>query len=205
MSLTWFDLTTLEHLKLIFSALVVVGFSLTLFQIKAARRQARASVLLKMIDEWSSLELYEAVRYIHQLRREWKFLQPDPSNWGELAKSWVKDNAPPPAANAADSWIKRRRVSQFLSKMGYMLKSSYITRDDFFGVAPEARRLLLVLEPIEREIAHQYSGREKAAAAWDTSFDKLFFEYVKNEYDKWFTRTGRQMVAKNDIQLDSQE
>jgi hypothetical protein len=140
MSLAWFDTTTLEHLKLIFSALVVVGFLLTSFQIKAARRQARANVLLKMIDEWSSLELYESVRYIHQLREEWKSQQPDPSKWGELAKSWVECNAPQPAADAADSWIKRRRVSQFLSKMGYMLKSAYITRDDFFGVAPEARR-----------------------------------------------------------------
>jgi len=198
MTITCPSPATLEYLKLFFSGLVVVGFALTLFQIKAVRRQARANVLLKMIDEWNSVDLYEAVRYIHQLRREWKSQQNDPSQWGALARTWVEANAPQPGTTAENAWMKRRRVSQFFSKMGYMLKSSYITCDDFFGVAPEARRLLLVLEPIEHEIVSRYSGHEPSVASWDKPFDKLFFKYVQDEYDSWFARTGKQLVAHND-------
>jgi hypothetical protein len=152
-----------------------------------------------MIDEWNSKELYEAVRYIHRLRGEWKSRHSDPSEWEASAKEWVESNAPRDGITAAGEWMDRRRVSQFLSKMGYMLKSNYITADDFFVVAPEARRLLLVLEPIEREIVRKYSSGELSAAAWDKPFDKLFFEYVKSEYDRWFARTGKQLVAKSDF------
>jgi len=184
MSLDLFDVKTLDHLKLFASCLIFVGFILTAFQINAARRQARANVLLKLIDEWNNRDLYESVRYIHRLRREWKTISPDGSNWEALAREWVENNVPKDSNPAPDNWMKRRRASQFLSKMGYMVKAGYLTRDDLFTTVPEARRLLIVLSPIEREIVRLHSN-EEPLASWDKPFDKMFFDYVQTEFDRW--------------------
>lgn len=186
MALAWFDPQTVEHLKLIFSALLLLGLILTALQIHAARRQARANVLLRLIDEWNASDLYDSIRYIHQLRTEWKAVNPDASMWQPLAGEWVKENAPRNGEPVTGDWIKRRRAAQFLSKMGYMLRAGYLTRDDLFTTVPEARRLLVVIIPIEREIAKRYSTLEKPLAQWDRPFEKLHFDSVQTEFDLWF-------------------
>jgi len=180
-----------------FSGLVVVGFVLGFFQLRAALRSSRANVLLRMIQEYSSPEVYGAVRYIHQLRREWKAIEPNPSSWQSLADQWVKDHAT--AADSADSpeerrraseWLWRRTASQFVSKMGYMMIKGYVGPDDLFSVVPEMPRLLLVLAPIERAVCEHFEAIEPAVAEWDAPFDKLVFESIDERYLKWYKRTG---------------
>lgn len=188
---------TLDVIRTVFSGFVLVGFVIGFFQLRAALRSSRASVLLRLIQEWSSQEVYAAVRYVHDLRAEWKKTEPDSAKWGSLADQWVREHvSADPSANdpfqkrLAGEWWMRRTASQFLSKMGYLMTQRYITANDLFGVVPEAGRLLAVLGPIERSVARHFREAEKPIAEWDVAFYKIGFGPLMSRYEKWFKRSA---------------
>jgi len=187
-------ITRSNYLQTALQALIVIGFVLTYLQIRTVRRQARANVLLSMFEEWNDQELYESVRYIHQLRGEWKGADPEQADWSALADVWVNANAPTAGASAPSAWMQRRRAAQFLDKMGYMLYAKYITPDDLFAVVPEAPRLLLVLNPLERAIVKRFHNQESSGAEWDRPSSKLYLEHVNKAFLHWFKKTGHKLV-----------
>jgi hypothetical protein len=170
--------------------LVVFGFFLAFQQVLAARRQARANVLIRMFEEWNEPALYDSVRYIHQLRREWKQADPSLKTWPALAEAWVNANIPTGPATADGPWLRRRRAAQFLDKVGYMLHAKYITPDDLFAVVPEASRLLLVLDPLEQAIVKHFRDQEVPSAEWDRPSSKLYLQHVDKAALLWFEEKG---------------
>jgi|ERR1044071_1348208 hypothetical protein len=191
----------LEILKTIFSGLIFFGLIIAFFQVRAALRISKANVLLRLIQEWNTQRLYDAVHYIHSLRLQWKRLEPDQTKWARLADAWVAEHVPvQPNSNGKeeqqrfDEWMKRRDVSQFISKMGYFMYSRYISPDDFFGVVAEARRLLVVLKPIEVSIAQHFDNETPRLGEWDRPFIKIAFDDVEEEYKCWFDRKGESLL-----------
>jgi len=177
------------------SILVFVGLIIASLQVRAARRDSRANVLLRLIDEWNKPETYAAIIYIHNLRRQWKQSKEE---WSVLAEKWVIEHATaePNAKSAkerkkAEEWKARRVASQVISKMGYMMLNGYIKPEDFFGVVPETRRILAVLDPIEKAISKHFRNYEVPLDEWDQPFDKLVFDSLVKEYQKWFRLQGR--------------
>src|SRR4051794_9403119 len=80
-------------------------------QLKAVQRAARATVLLRLTQEWSNPDLHQATKYIHELLRSWKTADPSRSKWRDFAKTWVDSHAmhgptpPDPASQAlAKEW-----------------------------------------------------------------------------------------------------
>jgi hypothetical protein len=183
----------------IFAAGIALFTAVTLWQLGAATRSYRAMLLVHLIEEWNKPEMYEAVRYIHELREEWKTKDATREQWDCLARRWVSENSPPYPPlepGAPNRWMQRRQVSQFISKMGYLMNEKYITRKDLFSVIAEAGRLLIVLDPIERSILHLYHNREKAPLAdWDQPFMKVGFDGVWVKYCDWFADWGRLLSA----------
>lgn len=163
-------------------------------QVREAARSYQATVLMQLIQEWNSPELYAAVSYIHSLRRKWKEEEPDNSQWSPLAKKWVAERARSEESVKKEEWMKRRRVSQFLSKMGYMMLNGYISRNDLFGVIAEAKRILIVLVPIEKSII-EYFQDEPSLGDWDVSFPKIAFDRLIAEYDEWFDDEGGKLLV----------
>ncbi|MDE2216361.1 MAG: hypothetical protein KGJ87_04265 [Planctomycetota bacterium] len=197
-------ITTFEIVRTVISGLLLIGLIIAFFQVRAALRVSRANVLLRLMQDWTSNDLYEAIRYIHTLRREWKKIQPNPELWSEIAKKWVEDHANA-HSNSDDiaekqkaiEWQQRRLVSQFLTRMGYFMLERYLSPNDFLGVVPEAPRLLMVLNPIEKSIADFYTSKEDAVEEWDLPFYKYEFEIIMNEYKKWYPRHGKKRIAKD--------
>src|SRR5438105_7164063 len=104
----------LEILKTIFSGLIVFGLVIAFFQVRAALRVSRSNVLLRLIQEWNTQELYDAVRYIHSLRIQWKQLESDHAKWAGLAEDWVTAHVPDQPdlkdeerRQRFEEWIKR--------------------------------------------------------------------------------------------------
>jgi len=64
--------TLVNVTQILSNILVFVGLIVAVLQVRAARRDSRATVLLRLIEEWNNSELYTAVNYIHNLRRQWK-------------------------------------------------------------------------------------------------------------------------------------
>ena len=186
---------TLPYIQIAVQCLVLVSFILTYLQIRAARRQARANVLLKMFEEWNQPELYDAIRYVHGLRREWKRVRPDTNEWQDLADLWVQNNLPNGTAQSDGAWIKRRRAAQFLDKIGYMLHAKYITKDDAFAIAPEVSRLVIVLIPLEKSIAKHFRDQEPKVAEWDQPSSKLYLGKLDLAAIDWFRSTGHKVAS----------
>lgn len=93
----------------------------------------------------------------------------------------------PEEKELANEWIKRRTASQFLSKMGQLLKANYLDSSDLFGVVPEAGRLLVVLGPIEEEITKYWRDHEKNPIAdWDRAVGKWEFKDLRQKYIEWY-------------------
>jgi hypothetical protein len=106
----------------------------------------------------------------------------------------VRVNAPTAGGSATLGWMQRRRVAQFLDKVGYMLHAKYITRDDLFAVVPEAPRLLLVIKPIEAAIVDHFHGQESPTTEWDRPSSKLYLGNVEKEFAPWFKKVGHKLV-----------
>lgn len=192
-------MTTFEIISSALQSLTVIGFLLAALQIRAAREQSRSTVLMKMIDEWNDPDLYDSVRYIHGLRREWKSKAPNQANWAVLVDDWVTANTPTPGSRSSDQWLQRRRVAQFLDKLGYMLRAKYLKPADVFAIAPEATRLLMVIVPLEKAIARKFNNQEPAFAEWDRPSSKLYLKELALHFPTWFQKTGRHLTPESGV------
>ena len=181
-------------MMVIVNILLVVGIAVAYRQLKHSQETQKAQFLATLTSQWRGQELYSAVNYIHKLRGEWKSHPVD--QWNGLAKKWVEEHAEkdtnsddPSERTLAEQWVMRRTVSQFLTSLGLLLRSGYLTPDDVFGFIPEVGRLLAVLMPIERAIQRYWECREPSPIAeWDRPFGKLWFNEVWDDYQAWYAK-----------------
>lgn len=188
-----------EMIRLIINALLLCGIAVGIYQVRAALRVSRANVLLKLLEEWNSRNLYTAIRYINRLRMDWRTQEPDEAKWERLAEQWVSERAEADSDSndiiqkrLTEEWFQRRLVAQFISRMASLLRSRYITKDDFFTVVPEVQRLILVLEPIDNAIIKYYADKEniQTEKGWDRPMRKTAYQYVKDQHNTWFKQHG---------------
>jgi len=184
----------LPLISAITNVFLLFGLYLGYGQLKAARKSTKAQVLMKLSDEWRNKEIYESAIYIHNLRNEWRKLAPI-ENWPDLANKWVEDHyCDTISSDKEKERFKRRTASQFLAKMGSLIKSGYLTSDEFFGVVPETGRLLVVLMPIEMEIIKYWTQKEQIQkepiAEWDHPFGKWEFNDLWKQYKAWHLKNG---------------
>lgn len=197
--------TWIPIINLIINIVLVGGVIAAFFQLRTARQGNKALVLLKLIDEWRSKDLYFEVRYINDLREEWRKKNPDPQSWDQFAEEWVREHSGknPESLNEqeaklANEWFMRRKVSQFLAKMGYLMQLGYIKRNDLFGAVPEAGRLLIILIPIEIAIQKQWAGdKDVVVADWDSSVGKWEFNHLWREYLRWYKDERKNLLLMN--------
>jgi hypothetical protein len=101
------------------------------------------------------------------------------------AENWVKGHLNQENQKLKEESNSRRKLAQFLSKMGLMAISGYIEWDDLFGVIPEMGRYLTVLIPIEVAIVQQWRPQEtERIADWDVPVAKWEFTRILGEYKK---------------------
>jgi hypothetical protein len=129
-------------------------------------------------------------------------MEPDPQKWDQLAQAWVETHQPdkqdlntPEGIQAYKEWMQRRAVSQFLSKMGYLMLCEYMSRSDLFMAVPETRRILLVIAPIDKCIIKTYGSREKSVAKWDIPIREVVFDQIIEEYDAWYKTEGYKLTT----------
>lgn len=179
------------------SALLVIGLFIAFLQLRTAGRSIKAQVLMKLAEDWRSFEIYDAIMYVNRLRTNWRTSTIE--TWMDLATQWVfehrgkdADSADPAEAQLGKEWRLRRTASQFLGKMGGLMKQGYLKPDDLFRVIPEMGRLLVVLIPIEVAILEYWSKAEGAPIAeWDAPVGKWEFRDLYREYLKWYSKTGK--------------
>jgi len=175
----------------------IIGGFAAIRQVKSAQDSLRAQTFLKLYEEWKNPELYKSIRYIDELRQEWKLIKPV-VDWGELAEEWVRTHARIDIRSdelvqrkLANEWNMRRTASQFLSKMGTLIETNALPEDDFFGLNPEVGRQLSVLIPIEIAIQKYWANIEKSQIApWDTPVPKWEFNKLWVRYQKWYRTKG---------------
>jgi hypothetical protein len=186
-------------INLTINLLLLSGVVTAFFQLRVMNRANKAQVLLMLIDEWRNPDNYNAIVYFHNIREQWKKQEMDFDKWDKLAKKWVDSYLPktkhtsyPTKARMDDAWYMRRRASQFLEKMGFLLKLKYLTPSELFSVIPEAGRILAVLSPIEIELMKREESGSRIAD-WDRRAGKWAFYYLWNEYTKWYKKEGRNL------------
>ncbi len=130
-------------------------------QVRAAQKSLKAQTLIKLSDEWRRKDIYEAVSYIHLLRREWK--HHPYKEWDNLAKKWVEEHADNHTFKIRDEWMKRRIVSQFISKIGLLMIQNYLTRT----YAKEAKVLTRTGE--SEYVWELWKRSNKLSLAWITA------------------------------------
>jgi hypothetical protein len=198
------------------STVVVVGVIIAFRQLRMAVRNLKAQVLMKLAEDWRSPEVYKAVTYVNDLRADWK-KSSNAQDWPELAASWVSEYAgerkketqvkrlagaarwvsehvgnPEQEHHLSDERLMRRTASQFVARMGALMKQGYISPDDLFRVIPEMGRLLAVLVPIELAILEYWKDAEGTPVAeWDRPVGKWEFRDLWLEYDKWHRAVGK--------------
>jgi hypothetical protein len=191
----------METISLIINGLLLMGIVVGVFQVRAAIRVSRANVLLRLLEEWNSRELYKAIRFIHGLRKEWREIELNETLWPELAKQWVAervnadlDSTDLSEKKLAEEWFQRRLVAQFISRIGGLLKSKYISEDAFFTLVPEVQRLIIVLEPIDNAIIEHYKTTENATTQkkWDRPMRKTAYQYIRDRHEKWFKKHDKE-------------
>lgn len=174
-------MSTYEYISIGLNILLLLGIYLAYRQLVESRRATKAQVLLRLHEEWRDPEIYKAVGYIHDIRDEWK--KHPLSKWDDLANEWVEATF----KKEPQKWLARRTASQFLAKMGYLVKSGHLTPDEFFGVVPEAGRLLIVLIPIELAIIkHMAKIQGESVEEWDRAFGKWEFNFLWSAYKQWY-------------------
>jgi hypothetical protein len=179
------------------SALLVFGLFIAFFQLRTAGRSIKAQLLVKLAEDWRSPDVYVAVNYINRLRTEWR--KSTLEKWPDLASQWVVEHAgrdsqatDPREARLWNEWLLRRTASQFLAKVGSLMKEGYLKPDDLFSVIPEMGRLLIVLIPIDVAILEYWSKAEGVPIAeWDSPVGKWEFRHLWHEYLRW-QRKNRQ-------------
>jgi hypothetical protein len=194
----------------------VVAIAISVWQAREAARSYRSGVLLSLMQQWNDPTFYVSVSYVHALRKGWKEESGRDGGWNvrrfidedrfRLAKEWVDTYAPrrAPAGGTGLStlqaeWEHRRKVSQFISMMGYMLKARYLNAGDFFAIIPEVKRLLIVLEPIEYWITEEYKDEPMLDPDWDRPFGKVGFDYIHGKYINWLrgvTGDGKEHLSR---------
>lgn len=178
-------------------AVILFGGYFAYRQVKSAQDSLRAQTFLKLYEEWKNPELYKSIRYIDELRQDWK-LKKAVTDWGELAEEWVSTHARIELRSdelvqrkLANEWNMRRTASQFLSKMGTLIETNALPEDDFFGLNPEVGRQLSVLIPIEIAIQKYWAKIEKSQIApWDLPVPKWEFNKLWVRYQKWYQKKG---------------
>jgi hypothetical protein len=189
-------ITVFSAVTALSTTLLVAGVFVAYFQLRAVRKDTKAQVLIKLSEEWRSQAVYEAATYVNRLRTEWRTSAI--KEWPHLAEKWVYSHAgrdphsaQPEERRLWDEWFMRRTASQFLAKMGSLMRHGYINPNDLFGVVPEAGRLLLVLTPIEIAIAEYWSRKEGTpVAAWDHAMGKWEFKELWQAYQDWWRPSG---------------
>lgn len=174
-------MTTYEYVSVGLKVLLLLGICLAFRQLVESRKATKAQVLFRLHEEWRNPEVYNAMGYIHDLRDEWKKHQL--ADWEDLANEWVKNTF----RLKPTEWRLRRTAAQFLGKMGYLVKTGYLTPEEFFGVVPEAGRLLVVLIPIEIAIVRYMAQIQgEPIEEWDRAFGKWEFNFLWPAYKKWY-------------------
>lgn len=180
--------TLVDLIPIVASIAAVIGVYL-------AYKTIKAQTLIKLLDEWRSKEVYESIVYVHRLRRDWKEREQwSKEQWSGLARRWVRrhankrlDSSHRIERKLADEWMKRRTASQFLAKMAGLAMGHYLSWNDLFSVVPEVGRLLVVLDPIEREIRDYWQEHEEDPIAdWDRPVGKWEFSKLSEKYLEWY-------------------
>ena len=189
-----------------------MGFVLGIYQIFLVKKQIieaqktnSGMIYLRLHDFWKSVDIYEAASYIHSLRQEWKKDELGIENWEEItkirAKNWVINNYPVNNKNkdAKENWSKRRLLAQFFHQMVLMIEANFISKNDFFSMVPEAKRLLCVLIPIEHAIYMSLENsdtKEVKIDGWDFTaskklelLDEYFDDWIKNDAPIYYEKT----------------
>jgi hypothetical protein len=178
------------------SSLTVVGIFIAFLQLRTAGKNLKAQVLMRLAEDWRSPEIYIAVNYVNRLRAQWR--KSPMEEWPDLATRWVSEHAGRSSRATGqeevrlwDEWLMRRTASQFLAKMGTLMRQGYIKPDDLFGVIPEMGRLLIVLIPIEIAIREYWSNAESAPIAeWDRPVGKWEFRELFDQTQAGMRRVG---------------
>jgi hypothetical protein len=189
------DLSQIEsflntNLSVIIQSLTLFGVAVTVWAVLMARRSLRAQTVAQFIKDWRDPEMYDAIRYINELRAEWKEkCSPvtDPQSWNAQAEKWAKDHFRAKTKKLRKEWMLRRNASQFIAKMGLMAQSHYMKTDDLFGILPEMGRYLMVLIPIEIAI-QETADFEEPIADWDHPVVKYEFDYIWHQYQGWYQK-----------------
>lgn len=196
-----------------------IGFALGVYQIFLVKKQIveaqktnSGMVYLRLHDLWKSIDIYEAASYIHSLRQEWKKDELGIENWEEItkikAKNWVVNNYPANNKNkdTKEFWNKRRLLAQFFHQMVLMIEANFISKNDFFSMVPEAKRLLCILIPIEHAIykfLEENDTKEVKIAGWDFTASKKL-ELLDEYFDEWINNDAQDYYKKTIINLEKE-
>jgi cbb3-type cytochrome oxidase subunit 3 len=162
-------------------------------QARQASRAIKADLLLRFNTEWRDERLYEAVTYLHRVRREWVMRGGHAS---DLAREWVDTNVSPSddpnngegwEEGRKQNWMHRRLVAQYMRHVAYLLIKDYLSPDDVFSTNPEAGRLLQVLIPLENAVIERYQDNDRRSGEnWDLVARKWELEELFRRYIEWF-------------------
>lgn len=186
------------------TVVTALGVAIGMQQVRVSARASRAQMLLHFNDKWRDPDLYESVRYIHNLRREWMTRG---GRLSDLAAEWVETNRPsveasrPSDARPNKAWFHRREAAQYLRHVGYLLRHGYLSADDVFSTFPEARRVLEVLLPLENAIIDAFPDPSNPTGLWDRTAKKWELEDLARRYEIWFKRKGHHNFGKHTTHL----
>lgn len=108
--------------------LTLIGVLVAVWTVLQAKEDLRAQTVMRLTDEWRSIEVYYAIKYIIKLETEWKesCIPKDSDQWRRLANKWVEEHLNSSDQKLKEEWDKRRTAAQLLSKMGLMAISGYL-------------------------------------------------------------------------------
>ena len=76
--------------------ILTLGLGGALLQVERARHSLKAQVLMRLFEDWRKPDILAAIRYVHDLRKEWKKSEtPRPEQWNILAEAWVLEHQKP--------------------------------------------------------------------------------------------------------------
>ena len=186
----------LKVIDTIINAVLLISVIAAFIQFQAMKKANKAQALYKLIDEWRNDEIYKSVSIIHNILDQWKTTGKPTSEWNQLAKSWVdsffeenQNGSYIRTEQQTNEWLARRKVSQLLATMGFLMKNNYIKPHELFSIIPEAGRLMFVLSLIEEEIQKREDNSNQIAA-WDRRAGKWQFYYLWKAYLKWYPKKG---------------
>ena len=116
---------------------------------KYARQSVTTTILLELHKEYSSDEMNDAVRYIHELKEEHSAEFSD--NPYRFARNYIKN-----IAIDSPEWKKRRMVSHFYNHLGNLIDRGLVNRKAVSSLWSEQDMAIIeILEPIETAICER--------------------------------------------------